>query len=83
MIDLGSGGPLCSPFSRLAFYTDAPLDNEQLAESDTDLPKLRSVAPRADIDWVPGATELGTRSVLLWLQRHLHRLKANRYEITF
>ena len=32
--------------------TGALRNNEQLAESVTDLPKLRSVAPRADIDWL-------------------------------
>jgi hypothetical protein len=32
--------------------------------------------PWADIDWLLGATDMGTRSVLLLLRGHLGRLKA-------
>ena len=36
--------------------------------------------PWADIDWLLGATDLGTRSVLLLIRNHLPRLKVNWYE---
>jgi hypothetical protein len=55
------------------------INSAQIAGPSTDLSNLSSVAPKADVEWLFDATDLGTRILTILFRGYLRHLKAHSY----